>query len=153
MSRIHLPGFLCSRGITRVPRYYEASDSCEVSSHQAGLPDSQHTAFQTYRHQPHLQSFPHHSPIGGVASRSTRFWFGASPLCRRLADIKTPNRVRHPTVYLFISCCSPPRLATTQLRLISDLGDPDRTFTDLTMCAFRRTAGDVPVAKPTLKFG
>jgi hypothetical protein len=46
--------------------------------------------------------------------------FRASPLASRLAATTRPNRVRYPTDRRFISGCSPPHLAVTQLPSISD---------------------------------
>lgn len=43
----------------------------------------------------------------------------ASPLTRRLASHTRPFRVRHPTDWSFTSCCSPPRLAATQLQSVT----------------------------------
>jgi hypothetical protein len=43
----------------------------------------------------------------------------ASPFPSRLARHTRPFRVRHPTDWSFTSCCSPPRLAATQLQSVT----------------------------------
>jgi hypothetical protein len=64
----------------------------------------------------------------------------ASPLGRRLAENTRPKRVRYPTDWSFTSCCSPPRLAATQLQSATGCSvDLERTFTSLIKCARRRT--------------
>src|SRR5208283_1019845 len=47
---------------------------------------------------------------------------GASPLASRLAASHRPNRVSYRTDWSFTSCCSPPRVTTTQLQ--ADYPDP-----------------------------
>ncbi len=69
---------------------------------------------------------------------------GTSPFASRLVTSHRPNRVRYPTDWPFTSCCSPPRLATTQLQSVTSYVDLGRTFTSLTKCAFRRTSAGVP---------
>ena len=69
---------------------------------------------------------------------------GASPLASRLATSHRPNRVSYRTDWPFTSCCSPPRVATTQLQSVTSYVDLERTFTSPTRCALRRTAMGVP---------
>src|SRR5208337_154898 len=71
---------------------------------------------------------------------------GASPLASRLATPHRPNRVSYRTDWPFTSCCSPPRVATTQLQAITSYVDLERTFTPPTRCALRRTSAGVPPA-------
>jgi len=59
-----------------------------------------------------------HYPSARRASPLLRL-FRASPLGGGLAGSIRPNRVRHPTDWSFISCYFPPRLAATQLQLIT----------------------------------
>ena len=66
---------------------------------------------------------------------------GASPLASRLATSHRPNRVSYRTDWPFTSCCSPPRVTTTQLQAVTSYVDLERTFTPPTRCALRRTAG------------
>jgi hypothetical protein len=42
-------------------------------------------------------------------------YFRASPFTSRLASLFRPFRVRHPTDWYTVFCCSPPCVATTQL--------------------------------------
>src|SRR5205823_10395741 len=73
---------------------------------------------------------------------------GASPFASRLATPRRPNRVRYPTDWPFTSCCSPPRLATTQLQSATSYVDLERTFTSPTKCALRRTSGELCSPSP-----
>jgi hypothetical protein len=73
---------------------------------------------------------------------------GASPFPSGLATSHRPNRVRVPTDWSFTSCCSPPRLATTQLQSVTSYVDLERTSTSPTKCTFRRTRGG-PCGRPT----
>ena len=62
-----------------------------------------------------------------------------------------PNQVRIPTDWSFISSCSPPHLAVTQLLLISELWlTLTRTFTVLFMRLHRRTWASQAQRQPTL---
>ncbi len=64
----------------------------------------------------------------------------ASSFGSRLASSHRPNRVSYRTDEWFTSCCSPPRVATTQLQSITSYVDLERTCTPPTRCALRRTA-------------
>ena len=67
-------------------------------------------------------------------------WVQASPLGDRLAGGTRPKRVRYPTDWSFTSCCSPPRLAATQLQSVTGCSvDLERTCTSLIKYAHRRT--------------
>ena len=71
-------------------------------------------------------------------------WVQASPLASRLAENTRQKRVRHPTDWPFTSCCSPPRLAATQLQSVTGCSvDLERTFTSLIQYAPRRTGPGV----------
>jgi len=65
---------------------------------------------------------------------------GASPFTRRLAPSHRPNRVPQRTDGPLTSCCSPPRVTTTQLQSVTSYVDLERTFTPPTRCALRRTS-------------
>ena len=65
---------------------------------------------------------------------------GASSSASRLAAPHRPNRVSYRTDWPFTSCCSPPRLATTQLQSVPSYVDLERTFTSPVSGAFRRTS-------------
>ena len=119
---IHLPGFLRSIGVTRLHRYYETSDFCSAV-HAPFCPSSSLCvmclAFQPFR----LQSpdSPHgrlHATPSAMSRPSvyTDQGFATIVEARRKAR---PNRVRHPTDWLFTSRCSPPRLTATQLRSVT----------------------------------
>ena len=71
---------------------------------------------------------------------------GASSFGSRLASSHRPNRVSYRTDWRFTSCCSPPRVTTTQLQLVTSYVDLERTFTPPTRCALRRTTAGVPPA-------
>jgi len=71
---------------------------------------------------------------------------GPSPFPGWLATPRRPNRVQFPpllgrllTHWSFTSCCSPPRLATTQLQSVTSYVDLERTSTSPTKRALRRT--------------
>src|SRR6516225_2426954 len=64
---------------------------------------------------------------------------GALPFPGWLATSHRPYRVRYPTDWSFTSCCSPPRLATTQLQSVTSYVDLERTSTSPTKRALRRT--------------
>ena len=62
------------------------------------------------------------------------------------------SRVRYPTDWSFTSCCSPPRLATTQLQSVTSYVDLERTFTSPTEVrsqAHQGTASAVPREAPS----
>ena len=121
------------------------------SRSRAGLPDS--------RLQPSGRSFSNHlrklrlararHPSAGRTKITSPFGeLGASPLSSRLATPHRPNRVRQPTDWPFTSCCSPPRVTTTQLQSVTSYVDLERTFTSPTKCALRRTSAGVSPACP-----
>ena len=56
-------------------------------------------------------------PLSSMGSPLTQVQ--ASPFPSRLAIHIRPNQVRHPTDWSFTSCCSPPRLAATQLQSVT----------------------------------
>ena len=76
------------------------------------------------------------APPRGCALRG----LGASPLASRLATSHRPNRVPHRTDGPFTSCCSPPRVSTTQWQSVTSYVDLEWTFTPPTRCALRRTS-------------
>jgi hypothetical protein len=85
-------------------------------------------------------------PSAGRTETASLRELGASPLHCRLATSRRPNRVQFPplrgrllTDWSFTSCCSPPRVATTQLQSVTGYVDLERTFTSQTKCALRRT--------------
>ena len=152
-SRLHLPASLGSTGVTPSRRYYGRSDSCPVGSSPLGLelrpcsgrsPCFTHTPFLT------LPSPTTPSPLSSLShatpqldrSPETFFRVKASPVTRWLADAMRPNRVRHPTDGSFTSCCSPPRLAATQLQSVTGWKAfcLEWTFTTLFVYARRRTS-------------
>ena len=76
---------------------------------------------------------------------------GPSPFPGWLATPRRPNRVQFPpllgrllTHWSFTSCCSPPRLATTQLQSVTSYVDLERTSTSPTKRALRRTRAGLP---------
>ena len=84
---------------------------------RAGLPDS--------RSWPSDHSVPNHCRVPGPLPHAARvgpvrpaFWVGPRLRSRSAGSPHPcqPNRVRSPTDWSFTSCCSPPRLATTQLQ-------------------------------------
>jgi hypothetical protein len=67
-------------------------------------------------------------------------YFKASRITSSLAEPPRPNRVRYPTDWPFALCCSPPRIAATQLlRLLKGDVIQEWTCTTLTRYARRRT--------------
>ena len=122
---------LRSRPVTALPRYYGRSDSCPCrrdsarvlpggrpfGSSRAGLPDS--------RSWPSVRSLSIHVRVPGPLGHAIALRSGQTPwvsgaglrsFIRRLAVSRPPNRVRSPRDRSFTSCCSPPRLAATQLQ-------------------------------------
>jgi hypothetical protein len=89
-------------------------------------PFTSHT-FRPFRLQPRVvpcHRFEHQCNVADV--------FQASPYPSRLAAPLPPNRVRHPADWSFVSSCSPPRLAATQLLSTTEFWySPTRTFTVL----------------------
>ena len=156
---------LRSRPITALPRYYGRCDSCPPrgvqcsGSSQRPLPPllgEQVSLIRALR----LSTIPSPNtavrsasssqgritPSTGRTERTSLRELGASPFLRRLATPHRPNRVQFPllwesllTDWSFTSCCSPPRLATTQLQSVTSHVNSERTFTSPTKCAFRRT--------------
>ncbi len=126
-SRIHLPASLCSTRITVLLRSYEGSDSSAFTSARGrGIPDSPHLNFPVVLSPTTVfRSISAFFPL--VCSRVLD-----SSLQRRFssARIRSPGfaihpQARHETGPNRVSCvrtdriafrCSPPRLATTQLR-------------------------------------
>ena len=119
---------LGSRPVTALLRYYGRSDSCSPgSSASMGMNTASigqqvslvHTA------RPSLHSVTKHlarpaiaSPLPAQRDRLLGLCpgldFTLNPEARRYAR---PNRVRYPTDCMFVSGCSPPRVAATQLPL------------------------------------
>ena len=111
-------------------RYYERSDFCSAGSlarvsmnaspspeqisllHVHGRPDHSVANHLT----PHRRRFPT-LPLSTTVALPTQSQ--TSPLTSRLVGYARPNRVRHPTDWSFTSGCSPPRLAATQLPLVT----------------------------------
>ncbi len=150
---------LRSMAVTPLHRYYGRSDSCPPDSETLGLnacstcgqvslihvtQSSGHSVSKHRRasaspgHVTHQRVGPRLHPNSGE--------LGASPLLRRLAAPRRPNRVqvspslgRSLTDWPFTSCCSPPRLATTQLQSVTSYVDLERSSTSPTECALRRT--------------
>ena len=138
---IHLPGALCSSGITRVRRSYGSSDSCRPSARSpAGLiascvESSDHSVSNhpssprclTWFPQPGLpscraQGSTHHYSRYRLTSVGLRH-------CQQARHDDRPNRVRHPTDWSFTFRCSPPPLAGTQFRSVTGpKSGPDRDF-------------------------
>ena len=128
-SQIPLPAPLRSTPVTVLRRYYERSDACAgalrlVPEHEhppvrAGLPASCATPLSPFRlHPPHAPcrrfcTLPH--SVDSPATRTPEI----SPFECRLIDHVRPYRVRHPTDWGLTSDCSPPRLAATQLSLVT----------------------------------
>ena len=161
---IHLPASLGSGPVTALLRYYGRSDSCSLrpgsarafpsghpfGSPRAGLPDS-HTRPSDHSVSNHLRALRLAKARYLSADRTktasprdaSQRELGASPFASRLATPRRPNRVRYPTDWPFTSCCSPPRLATTQLQSATSYVDLERTFTSPTKCALRRTSGEL----------
>jgi hypothetical protein len=112
------------------------------SRSRAGLPDSrlQPSGRSVSNHLRKLRLARARYPSAGRTKITSPFGeLGASPLASRLATPHRPNRVRQPTDWPFTSCCSPPRVATTQLQSVTSYVDLERTFTSPTKCALRRT--------------
>jgi len=114
-SRIHLPGALCSAGVTRLRRSYGSSDSC------GALPGAPQVSL---RHVFRLPAIPPPttwcSPSSLWHATPQRdglpFPVWASPLGSRLAE--TPGRIEFTRVadWPFAFRYSPPRLTATQFR-------------------------------------
>ena len=114
------------------------------SRSRAGLPDSriQPSGRSVSNHLRKLRLARARYPSAGRTKITSPFGeLGASPLASRLATPHRPNRVRQPTDWPFTSCCSPPRVATTQLQSVTSYVDLERTFTSPTKCALRRASG------------
>src|SRR6266566_8977836 len=122
---------LRSTPVTEFHRYYGRSDSCLLGSsgpwsmnsdsfhkqvsliHASGLPD--HSVSKHLMHpRRHFVTLPL-SATGFPTSAG--FW--TSPFARRLVSCTRPYRVCHPTDWSFTSCCFSPRLAATQLQLVT----------------------------------
>src|SRR5208283_1902854 len=134
---IHLPASLRSRPITALLRSYGRSDSCSCrpgsaralpsghpfGSPRAGLPDSR-TRPSDHSVSNHLCALrlakARYLSADRTKTASQRVFsqreLGASPLASRLATHHRPNRVSYRTDWPFTSCCSPPRVTTTQLQ-------------------------------------
>ena len=118
---------LRSRPVTALPRYYGRSDSCPPDSWTLAVPNACSTCGQvSLIHALGLPTIPY--PTTGASPgrlrTPSRSRPDVPPLARgrasliicRLTVPRQPNRVRLPTDWSFTSCCSPPRLATTQLQ-------------------------------------
>src|SRR5207245_6827447 len=146
--RLHLPASRRSRPSTAFLSYSGRSDSCRASRDPAGLPDSR-TRPSDHSVSNHLRALRLAKARYLSADRTetasprdaSQRELGASSFSSRLAAPHRPNRVRPPTDWPFTSCCSPPRLATTQLHSATSYVDLERTFTSPTKCALRRTRG------------
>jgi hypothetical protein len=118
LRSIPVTGFHC---------YYGRSDSCPVGSSVAWRQHERRLCAEqvSLLHAPKLPIPPspntRHSldiafaryPLAHRVSR--HIGSRLHHLASKLASADRPNRVRHPTDGSFASCCSPPRLTTTQL--------------------------------------
>ena len=130
-SRIPLPAPLRSTPVTALRRYYERSDSCAGGSSALASMNTVLTPAQvSLRPVPrrHDHSVSTHLTCPRRRFRTLPLSARRSPRRRRLrlrlspagsSRHARPNRVRHPTDWSFTSGCSPPRLAATQLPLVT----------------------------------
>jgi hypothetical protein len=164
-SRLHLPASLRSRPITgpssllwtlcllRAQLFSALPRRRGLAPARAGLPDSC-TRPSDHSVSNHLRMLrlvrARYPSTGRTEIASPRVFsqreLGASPLASRLASPHRPNRVSYRTDWPFTSCCSPPRVTTTQLQAITSYVDLERTFTPPTRCALRRTSAGVSPA-------
>jgi len=117
--------------ITGLLRYYGRSDSCPAGSSVAWW-QHEHRLYPGQVSLLHVTDLPippppttPQSPSAALSRYPSAHWIScfsqvqASPFRSRFADPGRPNRVRYPTDELFTSCCSPPRLTTTQLQSVT----------------------------------
>ena len=155
---------LRSRPITALPRYYGRGDSCPPrgvqcsGSSQRPLPPllgeqvslihalrlptipSPNTAVRSASSSqgalPHQRVGPRELPSGNSGLRLS---YAGSPHHTGRIEFSPLLWESLLTDWSFTSCCSPPRLATTQLQSVTSYVDLERTLTSPTKCAFRRT--------------
>jgi hypothetical protein len=139
---IHLPGTLCSTGVTRLRRSYGSSDSCRtIVWCPAGLIASWvESSDRSVSNHPSSLRMPDllfaselTVGIGRLAVPPT--WQGSArrhlgfAVTQQARRDDRPNRVRHPTDRSFASWCSPPSLAGTQfLSATEPKSGSDRDF-------------------------
>ena len=155
---------LRSRPITALPRYYGRGDSCPPrgvqcsGSSQRPLPPllgeqvslihalrlptipSPNTAVRSASSSqgalPHQRVGPRELPSGNSGLRLS---YAGSPHHTGRIEFSPLLWESLLTDWSFTSCCSPPRLATTQLQSVTSYVDLERTLTSPTKCAYRRT--------------
>jgi len=91
-------------------RYYDGSDSCPPSPRLTGLPA--YLATHSQRCASNHKGGPY---VVFLSPLNAYDVFQASPSPSQLAAITPPNRVRFTAHRQFVSSCSPPHLAMTQL--------------------------------------
>ena len=91
-------------------RYYDGSDSCPPSPRLTGLP-----AYLTTHSQRCASNHKGGSYVVFLSPLNAYDVFQASPSPSQLAAITPPNRVRFTAHRQFVSSCSPPHFAATQL--------------------------------------
>jgi len=117
--------------ITGLLRSYGRSDSCPAGSSVA-CSQHEHRLYPGQVSLLHVTDLPippspttPQAPSAAFARYPSAHWVScssqvqASPFRSRLAGPDRPNRVRYPTDESFTSCCSPPRLTTTQLQSVT----------------------------------
>ncbi len=161
-SRIRFPAPLGSTGVSRflattgavTPRGVRCSlDARSGRSVPRGLPDS---LTPTSRHS----VFNHQRPVRGSpgcqqvfpaqTDFATSLEGSSTALPTESSSRWGPTMVPHVTDWRFSFHCSPPCVATTQLRFDTSrlLTARKGTFTPQSVCLLRRTSGNVPVALP-----